>query len=80
MGSGGFFLPTPRFSLMNEDPAETSQIGMNFAAPKALIPWPDRSVTTTLGAAKSMPIWLVSAESSFITNFGCFPRQRIKDL
>ena len=52
---------------MNEDPAETSQIGMNFAAPKALIPWPDRSVTTTLGAAKFMPIWLVSAESSFIT-------------
>ena len=37
---------------MNEDSAETSQIGMKFAAPKALIPWPDRSVTTTLGAAK----------------------------
>ena len=71
---------------MNEDSAETSQIGMDFAAPKvvvtdrALIPWPDRSVTTTLGAAKFMPIWLVSAESSFITKFGCFPRQRIKDL
>ena len=52
---------------MNEDSAVTSQIGMNFAAPKALIPWPDRSVTTTLGAAKFMPIWLVSAESSHIT-------------
>ena len=32
---------------MNEDSAETSQIGMNFAAPKvvvtdrALIPWPE---------------------------------------
>ena len=61
---------------MNEDSAETSQIGMNFAAPKALIPWPDRSVTTTLGAAKFMPIWLVSAESSFINDHGWFVDQQ----
>ena len=57
---------------MNEDPAETSQIGMNFAAPKVVVA--DRSVQgmRALGAEKFMPIWLVSAESSFITNFGCF--------
>ena len=36
-----------------------------------------RSVTTTLGAAKFVPIWLVSAESSFISmgdydyDYGC---------
>ena len=65
---------------MNEDSAETSQIGMNFAAPKVVVTDRSGQGMRALGAAKFMPIWLVSAESSFITNFGCFPRQRIKDL
>ena len=55
---------------MNEDPAETSQIGMNFAAPKVVVTDRSGQGMRALGAAKFVPIWLVSAESSFITKIG----------
>ena len=55
---------------MNEDSAETSQIGMNFAAPKVVVTDRSGQGMRALGAAKFMPIWLVSAESSFITKIG----------
>ena len=58
--------------LMNEDSAETSQIGMNFAANKPVVTDRSGQGIRASGAAKFMPIWLVSAESSFINEFRVF--------